>query len=241
MLRYGSAPQPADSAPTPELAYALLSWEQHGHRAVAYIQLAGRLTRGQAGGSRSAHGAQRAAALLAAVEAGAPVEVVLGMDWPVSRVFAAAAGVGRKRCRGKGFRRPRTPPDRGPRRTDRVAHRRARPHRPCHRDQGAASSYLQPHLYSRTATFARSSPPRSTPPTRCSCSTFTRWEQPLPGVSGATIAEHVSVLVRYIPDFLGRRRAGRRDIRAGDVVVTMGGLRRDDAGRGDRRRAAGLR
>ena len=47
-------------------------------------------------------------------------------------------------------------------------------------------------------------------------------EQPMAGISGASVAEHVSVPVQYVPDFsaVADRVAG--SARPGDVVVTMG-------------------
>ena len=47
-------------------------------------------------------------------------------------------------------------------------------------------------------------------------------EQPLAGISGATIAEHVTVPVRYLPDFSTVAAAVAAAARPGDVVVTMG-------------------
>ena len=47
-------------------------------------------------------------------------------------------------------------------------------------------------------------------------------EQPLTGVSGASIVEHVSAPVRYLPDFSTVARQVAAVARPGDVVVTMG-------------------
>ena len=47
-------------------------------------------------------------------------------------------------------------------------------------------------------------------------------EQPMAGVSGATVAEHVSVPVTYLPDFSAVADRVADAARPGDVVVTMG-------------------
>ena len=47
-------------------------------------------------------------------------------------------------------------------------------------------------------------------------------EQPMAGVSGATVAEHVSVPVHYVPDFSAVADLVAASVRPGDVVVTMG-------------------
>ncbi|MGH9060701.1 MAG: UDP-N-acetylmuramate--L-alanine ligase, partial [Acidimicrobiales bacterium] len=47
-------------------------------------------------------------------------------------------------------------------------------------------------------------------------------EQPLAGVSGASVAEHVSVPARYLPDFSTVADAVAAAAGPGDVVVTMG-------------------
>ena len=47
-------------------------------------------------------------------------------------------------------------------------------------------------------------------------------EQPLAGVSGATIADLVNAPVRYLPDFSSVAGQVAATVRPGDVVVTMG-------------------
>ena len=47
-------------------------------------------------------------------------------------------------------------------------------------------------------------------------------EQPLPGVSGASVAEHVSVPVHYLPDFSAVPEAVAAAAGPGDVIITMG-------------------
>ena len=47
-------------------------------------------------------------------------------------------------------------------------------------------------------------------------------EQPLAGISGATVAEHVGVRVHYVPDLSTVAELVAAAVRPGDVVVTMG-------------------
>jgi UDP-N-acetylmuramate--alanine ligase len=47
-------------------------------------------------------------------------------------------------------------------------------------------------------------------------------EQPLPGVSGASVAGNVSVPVRYLPDFSAVAEEVAAAAGPGDVIVTMG-------------------
>jgi UDP-N-acetylmuramate--alanine ligase len=47
-------------------------------------------------------------------------------------------------------------------------------------------------------------------------------EQPLAGVSGATVADYVSVPVTYVPDFSAVAERVAVSAQPGDVVVTMG-------------------
>ena len=51
---------------------------------------------------------------------------------------------------------------------------------------------------------------------------MTAREQPIAGISGATIAERVSVPVSYVPDFSAVARTVGEVARPGDVIVTMG-------------------
>ena len=44
----------------------------------------------------------------------------------------------------------------------------------------------------------------------------------MPGVSGATVAEHVGKPVHYVPDFSAVAEEVSNAVRSGDVVVTMG-------------------
>ncbi|EUA87910.1 mur ligase family protein [Mycobacterium ulcerans str. Harvey] len=47
-------------------------------------------------------------------------------------------------------------------------------------------------------------------------------EQPLTGISGASVAEHVTVPVRYLRDFSAVAEVVAAAAGPGDVVVTMG-------------------
>ena len=47
-------------------------------------------------------------------------------------------------------------------------------------------------------------------------------EQPIPGVSGRSIVEHVTSAVHYVPDFSAVAERVAAVARPGDVVVTMG-------------------
>ena len=82
---------------------------------------------------------------------------------------------------------------------------------------------FQPHLYSRTKAFARDfGDALATADQVFVLDVYAAREQPLTGVSGATIAEHVSAPVRYLPDFSSVAEQVAGSARPGDVVVTMG-------------------
>lgn len=221
VLRYGSATDGAEH----DLAASLLSWEQHGTGAVAHIQLAGeshpRAMRLAVPGRHMALNAL--GAVLAAVAAGAPVDEVLdglaGFEGVRRRfeLVGTAAGV---------------------RVFDDYAHHPtevraaltalqtlARQDPTGHSTVTGARSVVvfQPHLYSRTATFAREfAAALDTADEVFVLDVYAAREQPLPGVSGASIAEHVGVPVRYIPDFSAVAEQVAAALRSGDVVVTMG-------------------
>ena len=82
---------------------------------------------------------------------------------------------------------------------------------------------FQPHLYSRTETFAAEfAESLSTADEVFVLDVYAAREQPLPGVSGATIADRVSAPVTYIADFSAVAARVAAAVSAGDVVVTMG-------------------
>ena len=82
---------------------------------------------------------------------------------------------------------------------------------------------FQPHLYSRTKTFAREfGQALSAADEVFVLDVYAAREQPLAGVSGASVAEHVTARVRYVPDFSAVAGAVAAAARPGDVIITMG-------------------
>ena len=82
---------------------------------------------------------------------------------------------------------------------------------------------FQPHLYSRTKTFAREfGHALDIADEVFVLDVYAAREQPMAGISGATVAEHVSVPVHYVPDFSAVAERVAAVARPGDVVVTMG-------------------
>lgn len=218
VLRYGSAPAAG-------LAGSILSWEQQGTGALAHIQLAGeehpRAMRLAVPGRHMALNAL--AALLAAAEAGAPPESVLD-------ALAGFEGV-RRRFELVGTAN-------GVRVFDDYAHHptEVRAALTALRDlarqspsggqagaHGRSVVVFQPHLYSRTKAFAgQFADALSIADQVFVLDVYAAREQPLTGVSGATIAEHVRAPVRYLPDFSSVAQCVAEAARPGDVVVTMG-------------------
>lgn len=89
--------------------------------------------------------------------------------------------------------------------------------------QGRVIVVFQPHLYSRTATFATEfGAALDVADEVVVLDVFGAREKPLPGVNGALVAQSVSKPVHYQPDMsrVGRQAAGLA--RPGDVVITMG-------------------
>ncbi|WP_369758401.1 UDP-N-acetylmuramate--L-alanine ligase [Mycobacterium sp. 141] len=210
VLRYGSSPGD-------DLAGTLLSWEQQGTGAVAHIQLSGephpRTIRLAVPGRHMALNAL--AAVLAAVAVGAPTEVVLDG-------LAGFEGV-RRRFELVGSTD-------GVRVFDDYAHHptEVRATLAAARSVVTATGgrlivVFQPHLYSRTETFA----PEFGSALDAADQVFVldvygAREQPIAGVSGATVAGHVGVPVTYVPDFSAVAAAVAAAARPGDVVITMG-------------------
>ena len=82
---------------------------------------------------------------------------------------------------------------------------------------------FQPHLYSRTQTFAREfGQALSLADEVFVLDVYAAREQPIAGVSGASVAEYVTVPTRYVPDFSAVADLVAASARPGDVVVTMG-------------------
>jgi UDP-N-acetylmuramate--alanine ligase len=210
VLRYGSGGS--------GLAGTLLSWEQQGTGAVAHIQLAGerhpRVMRLAVPGRHMALNAL--GALLAALQVGAPADDVLDG-------LAGFEGV-RRRFELVGTAN-------GVRVFDDYAHHPTEVRatlsalRTVTEQGGAGRSIVvfQPHLYSRTQTFAREFGQALDGADEVFVlDVYAAREQPMAGVSGATVAEHVSVPVTYVPDFSAVAERVAEAVNPGDVVVTMG-------------------
>jgi UDP-N-acetylmuramate--alanine ligase len=78
-------------------------------------------------------------------------------------------------------------------------------------------------LYSRTAAFARDfGEALDIADEVFVLDVYAAREQPMAGVSGASVAEHVSKPVHYLPDFSAVAEEVAKAVRTGDVVITMG-------------------
>lgn len=211
VLRYGSAGRG-------DLAGALLGWEQQGTGAVADIQLAGesapRAMRLSVPGRHMALNAL--GALLAALQVGANPDTVLdglaGFEG-VRRRFELVGTANGVRVFDDYAHHP----------TEVAATLAALRAVTDQAGGGRAVVVFQPHLYSRTETFAREfGAALSAADLVFVLDVYGAREQPIAGVSGASVADHVRVPVTYVPDFsaVADRVAGA--VRPGDVVVTMG-------------------
>jgi UDP-N-acetylmuramate--alanine ligase len=218
VLGYGSS----DNGATDHLAGALLSWEQHGTGAVAHIQLVGephpRALRLSVPGRHMALNAL--GALLAAVQIGAPAESVLDG-------LAGFEGVRRRfeliGTSGVGNAAVRVYDDYAHHPTEISATLTAVRTLVEQSGSGRAVVGYQPHLYSRTKTFAADfGHALSAADQVFVLDVYGAREQPLAGVSGASIAEHVDVPVHYMPDLSAVADTVAAAAEPGDVVVTMG-------------------
>ena len=220
VLRYGSAERPGE-----DLAVRLLSWEQHGTEAVAHIRLAGvsqpRVMRLSVPGRHMALNAL--GALAAAIEIGATADEVLdglaGFEGVRRRLeLVGTSGTGQASVRvfddyahhpteiGATLAAVRTALEQG---GDGL--------------KGRCIVVFQPHLYSRTKAFAEEfGRALSAADQVFVLDVYGAREQPLTGVSGASVAEHVRVPVRYLPDFSAVPGEVAAVARPGDVIVTMG-------------------
>ncbi|MGV0835381.1 UDP-N-acetylmuramate--L-alanine ligase [Mycolicibacterium thermoresistibile] len=211
VLRYGSR---ADT----ELAGTLLSWEHQGTGAVAHISLAGegrpRVMRLAVPGRHMALNAL--GALLAAVEIGARAETVLDG-------LAGFEGV-RRRFELVGTANDVRVFDDYAHHPTEVAATLAALRDVLHDSgRGRAIVVFQPHLYSRTEAFAAQfGQALSAADEVFVLDVYAAREQPIAGVSGATIADHVRVPVSYVPDFSALAARVAEVAAPGDVVVTMG-------------------
>ena len=211
VLRYGGSG-------APDLAGRLLSWEQQDTGAVAHIQLAGeqhpRVMRMSVPGRHMALNAL--GALLAAMEVGASAESVLDG-------LAGFEGV-RRRFELIGTAH-------GVRVFDDYAHHPTEVRATLGAVQtvteqsgrGRSVVVFQPHLYSRTAAFARDFGQALDGADEVFVlDVYAAREQPMAGISGATVAEHVGKPVHYVPDFSAVAELVADAVQPGDVVVTMG-------------------
>ncbi|OBG30656.1 UDP-N-acetylmuramate--L-alanine ligase [Mycobacterium alsense] len=224
VLRYGSAPDQ-------DLAAALLSWDQQGTGAVAQIRLASdqdaadnpRVMRLSVPGRHMALNAL--GALLAAIEIGAPADDVLDG-------LAGFEGV-RRRFELVGTSGTGPGPDSVVRVFDDYAHHPTEIRatlaavRTLLEQSGGSGgrcvAVFQPHLYSRTKAFAAEfGHALDAADEVFVLDVYGAREQPLAGVNGAIVAEHVSVPVRYLPDFSAVAEEVAAAVGPGDVVVTMG-------------------
>ncbi|BAX93183.1 UDP-N-acetylmuramate--L-alanine ligase [Mycobacterium shigaense] len=224
VLRYGSQGGSA-GASYGELAGTLLSWEQHGTEAVAHIQLASERDRIPVRAMRLAvpgrHMALNAlGALLAATEVGAPVDEVLdglagfeGVRRRFEFVGTAVVGPGSVRVFDDYAHHP----------TEISVTLGAVRGLLEQHGEGRALVVFQPHLYSRTKAFAADfGKALSAADEVFVLDVYGAREQPLAGVSGASVAAHVSVPARYLPDFSAAAEQVAAAAGPGDVIVTMG-------------------
>jgi UDP-N-acetylmuramate--alanine ligase len=200
-----------------DLAGVLLDWEQRGTGGVATVQLAGeahpRTMRLAVPGRHMALNAL--AALVAATEVGVPVDVVLD-------ALGAFEGV-RRRFELVGTAH-------GVRVFDDYAHHPTKVAAAltvtcalAKESKGRSVVIFQPHLYSRTAVFARDfGQALDIADEVFVLDVYAAREQPMAGISGATVAEHVGKPVHYVSDFSAVPDLVADAVRPGDVVVTMG-------------------
>ncbi len=215
VLRYGSGPDE-------RLAGTLLTWEQHGTEAVAHIRLAGeehpRVMRLSVPGRHMALNAL--GALLAAVEIGASPDNVLdglagfeGVRRRFELVGASGAGGGSVRVFDDYAHHP----------TEISATLAAVRTVLEQTGEGRSIVVFQPHLYSRTKAFAAEfGRALDAADEVFVLDVYGAREQPLAGVSGATVAGHVSRPVHYIPDFSAVAEEVAAVACPGDLIVTMG-------------------
>lgn len=221
VLRYGSG----TSFPGEPLAATLLLWQQQGTEAVAQIQLAPdldpeqrpRVMRLSVPGRHMALNAM--GALLAALEIGAPVDAVLdglaGFEG-VRRRFELVGTAGNGQP-------VRVFDDYAHHPTEIVATLAAVRTLLEQSGDGRSIAVFQPHLYSRTKAFAEEfGHALDAADEVFVLDVYGAREQPLAGVSGASVAGHVSVPVRYLPNFSAAAEQVAAVAGPGDVIVTMG-------------------
>ncbi|GFG68193.1 UDP-N-acetylmuramate--L-alanine ligase [Mycobacterium kubicae] len=217
VLRYGSAPD----QPGEPLAGALVNWEQRGTEAVAHIQLRDearpRVMRLSVPGRHMALNAL--GALLAALEIGAGVDEVLdglagfeGVRRRFELVGTARVGRGSVRVFDDYAHHPTE-----------ISATLAAARTVLDQGGGRSLVVFQPHLYSRTKAFAAEfGRALNAADEVFVLDVYGAREQPLAGISGASVAEHVSVPVRYLPDLSAVPAQVAAAAGPGDVIITMG-------------------
>ncbi|OZD04538.1 UDP-N-acetylmuramate--L-alanine ligase [Rhodococcus sp. 06-235-1A] len=215
VLGYGSAD--ADAGPV-EMAVRLLAWEPEDIGGVAQLQIAGEdAARTVRLGVPGRHTALNAlAAFVAARQVGAGIEELL----------AGLTGFG-----GVHRRFQFTGREHGVRVFDDYAHHptevravlTAAQALVAGQDHGRVVVVFQPHLYSRTATFAEEfGAALSLADEIVVLDVYGAREEPLPGVTGALVAAAVTKPVNYQPDLsLVAKQVAHLSV-PGDVVITMG-------------------
>jgi UDP-N-acetylmuramate--alanine ligase len=226
VLRYGSGP-------AENLAASLLSWEQRGTEAVAHVQLAPeldpephpRVMRLSVPGRHMALNAL--GALLAAIEIGSsPADVLHGLAGfeGVRRRFELVGTVGVGKGVGKAASSPVWVFDDYAHHPTEINATLAAVRTLCEQHgSGRCIVVFQPHLYSRTKAFAEEfGRALDAADEVFVLDVYGAREQPLAGVSGATVAEHVSKPVHYVPDFSAVAQEVAMLAAPGDLIVTMG-------------------
>jgi UDP-N-acetylmuramate--alanine ligase len=208
VLRYGSS---GDG-----LAGTLLSWEQRGTEAVAHIRLDGEVLAMRLSVPGRHMALNALGALLAAVEIGAPADCVLdglaGFEG-VRRRFELIGTAAAVRVFDDYAHHP----------TEVTATLGAVRTLLDQAGSGRSLVVFQPHLYSRTQSFAAQFGAALDGADQVFVlDVYGAREQPIPGVSGASVAEHVSAPVQYLPDLSTVAEAVAAAAEPGDVVVTMG-------------------
>jgi UDP-N-acetylmuramate--alanine ligase len=220
VLRYGSVERAGAAR-----AGTLLSWEQHGTEAVAHIQLAGevhpRVMRLSVPGRHMALNAL--GALLAAIEIGAPAGEVLDGLAGFEGVRRRLELVGTSAFGGTPNSLVRVFDDYAHHPTEVTATLAAVRTVVAQSGNGRLLVVFQPHLYSRTKAFAAEFGHALDAADQVFVlDVYGAREEPLAGVSGASVAGNVSVPVRYLPDFSAVALEVAAAAGPGDVIVTMG-------------------
>ncbi|ORX08687.1 UDP-N-acetylmuramate--L-alanine ligase [Mycolicibacillus trivialis] len=200
------------------LAGTLLSWEQHDTGAHAAVHLAGEAApRTMTLSVPGRHMALNAlGALLAAVEIGVGPQAALdglAAFEGVRRRFDLVGNAGAVRVFDDYAHHP----------TEVAATLAAARTMVEQAGTGRLLAVFQPHLYSRTRDLAPQFGAALSAADRVFVlDVYGAREQPLPGISGATIAERVSAPVRYLPDFSAAAATVAAAAGPGDIIITMG-------------------